>query len=76
MPRKSKRLSALLLLVPLQACSTSGPNPEPQVAGTAEQICKDWPIIRPSKSKDKISEGTARQIADANIANETWCKRG
>lgn len=66
-----------MLVVPLQACSTnSTATSEPQIAGTVEQICKDWPLIRPSRKEDKIGETTQRQILDVNTANKNWCKRG
>jgi hypothetical protein len=74
---KWKKLSALPLLSLLQACSIAGAKTEepPRVTGTAEQICKGWPLITPSRKADKLSEPTAKQINDANIANEAWCKR-
>lgn len=68
--RPYKSASVMLLASLLTGCSASGNVPE----GTAAQICKGWPLITPSKSKDRISEPTARQIGDANIANEQWCK--
>lgn len=66
------RLAPLLLLAPLQACSTA--NGETRTTGTADQICKDWSTIRPSRKDDKLSEDTARQIAGNNAARGTWCK--
>lgn len=71
--RSFKRSSALLLLSLLPACSNVGKPPE--VTGTAAQICERWPLITPSKSKDRISEPTARQIAETNTANEVWCRK-
>jgi hypothetical protein len=35
-------------------------------------VCKTWEPIYPSKS-DKLTDGTARQIAGNNAANEIWC---
>lgn len=58
-----------MLLSLLTACSQNGLSTE----GTVKQICADWPVIRPSRARDKISEPTARTIADVNTANEQWC---
>lgn len=35
-------------------------------------MCKGWKPIWPSRS-DKLTDGTTRQIAGNNAANEEWC---
>lgn len=35
-------------------------------------MCKGWLPIYPSKL-DKMTDGTTKQIAGNNAANETWC---
>ena len=64
----------LLLLALLPACSTVGAQTSPPQCRSSA-LCERLTLVRPSRSKDKISEPTARQIADANVANESWCQR-
>lgn len=35
-------------------------------------MCKQWRPLYPSKA-DKLTDGTTRQIAGNNAANEAWC---
>ena len=74
--RKFKKLAALLLLAPLQACSTGGaieavPNP----VCTSAPLCKNLGLVRPIRNNDKISDPTAQRIADNNIAIEEACSK-
>lgn len=71
--RRFARLSALLLALPLPACSTAGAGTSGNAASSA--MCKSVEIVRPSRTADKLSEPTARQIANNNIAIESGCKK-
>lgn len=53
----------------MTACAAST---ETKREGTAEQICKTWKPIYPSR-QDKLTKGTAEQIAGNNVASEQWC---
>lgn len=61
-------LAAALSSALLTACAATT---ETRV-GTAEQVCKSWGTIYPSR-KDKLTPGTERQIAGNNAAREPWC---
>ena len=70
-PRPSARLLKAAL-ISLAGCVTSGCADWKQITGTAAQVCNTWKPILPSRS-DKLTEGTARQVAGNNAANEAWC---
>lgn len=38
---------------------------------TAAQLCKDWRVIKPSKS-DKLSQGTAEEMLSSNKARPLY----
>lgn len=59
------------MLVPLlsqTACSTASTA----IESTPQQMCRSLLPIYPSR-QDKLTEGTAKQIAESNAANEVWC---
>ena len=68
-----RKLAALLLLAPLQACSTVGPQTEAPAACTSAPLCKNLGLVKPSRKNDKFSDPTAQRIADNNIAIEEAC---
>lgn len=43
---------------------------------TRAAICDRLELVRPSRSRDKISDETARALADNNIAIEEGCEPG
>lgn len=49
-----------------------GATTEIKQEGTAVQICRQWQPLFPSR-KDKLTDGTAAQIAGNNAANQQWC---
>lgn len=65
-----KLLSSALILV--AGIATSGCADWGAVTGTAKQVCEQWRPIWPSKG-DKLTDGTTRQVAGNNAANEAWC---
>lgn len=65
--RKLPLLAALLSASLTSACGTTT-----AIDGTTVHVCKTWEPIYLSKS-DKLTDGTARQIAGNNAANEVWC---
>ena len=72
--RKFKKLAALLLLAPLQACSTVGAQTEaPAPVCTSAPLCRNLGLVKPSRKNDKFSDPTAQRIADNNIAIEEAC---
>ena len=70
--RRLKRPAALLLLSMTSACSSITATEPPQITGTAEQICRTWETIRPSR-KDVLTDETAKMIVGNNVAREQWC---
>ena len=70
-----QKLAVLLLLCPLQACSTVGPQTEAPAACTSAPLCKNLGLVKPSRKNDKFSDPTAQRIADNNIAIEEACSK-
>ena len=60
----------LLIVAALLSASLTGCSQD--ITGTSAQMCKQWVPIYPSR-KDKLTDGTAGQIAGNNSANEVWC---
>ena len=71
--KRFRRLAALLLLVPLGACSTVGAQTTEAPVCTSAPLCKNLGLVKPSRKADKISDATAQTIADNNIAIEQAC---
>lgn len=63
-------LAVLPLLSLTSGCSSISATEAP--TGTAQQICRTWETIRPSR-KDVLTPGTAEQIVGNNAAREQWC---
>lgn len=68
--RNAARLRAVLILAVTTAIS--GCANWQQITGTPKQVCNQWRPIWPSRS-DKLTDGTSRQLAGNNAAQETWC---
>lgn len=66
--RKHKMLAAALSSALLTACAATTETR----TGTAQQVCRSWGTVYPSK-KDQMTPGTARQIAGNNAARVEWC---
>lgn len=62
----------LLLLALLPACSTVGAQTSPPQCRSSA-LCERLTLVRPSRSKDKISEPTAQSVAQNNAAIEAAC---
>ena len=54
------------------ALALSGCAKEPEPGGLAKHLCRSWKEISISKD-DKLTKGTAADIAGTNAAHETWC---
>ena len=65
---KLPKVLAALLSLSLTACGNTTAIRE----GTADQMCKSWGEIRPSR-KDTLTPDTARQISGNNAAHAEWC---
>jgi outer membrane biogenesis lipoprotein LolB len=66
--RKHKMLAAALSSALLTACAATTETR----TGTAQQVCRSWGTVYPSK-KDQLTPGTERQIAGNNAARVPWC---
>lgn len=70
-PKPSAKLLSSAL-ISLAGIATSGCADWGTVTGTAKQVCEQWRPIRPSRA-DKLTDGTTKQLAGNNAANEAWC---